>query len=189
MATSMQQCSDEELFRALGTGDEEQSRRAFELLYNRHASRVYTYCRRMLNNPTLAEDIFQEAFVRLHKAARSYRGSMTNTGAYLLRIARNLCLNEKQKKYNSAVSIEELDLPGNTPSYESAELAHLLETALETLPDEYREALVLKEHLGLSYNEIADVLGTTMPVVRTRIYRAKSKLKDILAPYLEDLQK
>ncbi len=83
-----------------------------------------------------------------------------------------------------------MDLPaGNTPSYESAELAHLLEAAMDALPDDYREALVLKEHLGLSYNEIADILGTTMPVVRTRIYRAKGKLKDILAPYLEDLQR
>ncbi len=185
----MQQLSDEELFRVLGS-EGERSRRAFELLYNRHSSRVYTYCRRMLNNSALAEDIFQEAFVKLHSAARSHRGTMTNTGAYLLRTARNLCLNEKQKKYNSTLSLEDFDLPaGNTPSYESAELAHLLETALAALPDDYREALVLKEHLGLSYNEIAEVLGTTMPIVRTRIYRAKGKLKDILAPYLEDLQK
>ena len=188
MAIQMQQLSDEELFLALGAGDD-QSRRAFELLYTRYASRVYTYCRKMLNNSALAEDIFQETFVRLFNAARNYSGSMTNTGAYLLRIARNLCLNEKQRKYNNALSLEELHLPVNTPSYESAELAQLLETALDALPDEYREALVLKEHLGLSYNEIAGVLGTTMPIVRTRIYRAKIKLRDILAPYLEDLQK
>ncbi len=103
MAVAMQQYSDEDLFTLLGS-DDEQSRRAFELLYNRHSSRVYTYCRRMLNNSALAEDIFQEAFIRLYNAARSHRGTMTNTGAYLLRIARNLCLNEKQKKYNSTLS-------------------------------------------------------------------------------------
>lgn len=187
MAAYLQHCSDEELFTALGSNDD-RSRRAFELLYNRHGSRVYTYCRRMLNNTALAEDIFQEVFIRLHNSARDGRCTMTNTGAYLLRIARNLCLNELQKKCNATVALEEFDMPCHTPAYESAELAQLLETAMETLPEDYREALVLKEHLGLTYNEIAEVLGTTMPVVRTRIYRAKNKLKDILAPYLEDLQ-
>lgn len=184
----MQHLSDEQLIRILGT-DTGDAKQAFELLYTRHASRVYTYCRRMMNNSVTAEDIFQETFVRLYNAVQANKGNVANAGAYILRIARNLCLNEKQKKYNSAISLEDIELPATTPTYETAELAQLLDTALATLPDEYREALVLKEHLGLSYNEIADVLSTTMPVVRTRIHRAKGKLKDILAPYLEDLQR
>jgi RNA polymerase sigma-70 factor (ECF subfamily) len=55
------------------------------------------------------------------------------------------------------------------------------------LPDDYKEVLVLREMYGYSYNEIADIVETTMPIVRTRIYRAKQKIRVILAPFIDDL--
>lgn len=187
MANSLSHISDEELYAMLCRRDTA-AHAAFEELYARHSSRVYTYCRRMLNNTAPAEDTFQETFVRLYNSAQTER-TMTNVGAYLLRIARNLCLNEKQKKHHSMLPLEEFDFPARHPSYESVELAQIVETAVEALPEEYREVLIFREYLGLSYNEIADVLSTSMPVVRTRIYRAKAYLRNILAPYIEDLQK
>jgi len=167
------------------------ARAAFEQLYERHAARVYTYCRRMLGNDALAEDFAQESFLRFIDSARSGRkeGMMTNAVAYLLRIARNACLNERTRRHYNAIELDEFRFPVYDYPFESRELSALIETAMEALPDEYREALVLKEHLSLTYNEIAEIVGTTMPVIRTRIYRAKNKLREILSPYLEDLQK
>lgn len=159
---------------------------AFMTLYTRHSPRVFTYCRRMMGDETSAEDMFQETFVRFHRSAQDVR-VMTNVPAYLLRIARNLCLNERRRKVNGTIALEEFHLPSTHPDYESAESARLVETAIETLPEHYRDALVLKEFLGMTYNEIAEVLETTMPVVRIRIFRAKQKLRGILSPYFEDL--
>lgn len=187
MANSLSHISDEELYAAL-RGRDPSAHAAFDELYARHASRVYTYCRRMLGSTTAAEDIFQETFARFYNSAGTER-PMTNAGAYLLRIARNLCLNEKEKKHNTMLPLEEFDFPARHPSYESVELAQIVETAVEALPEEYREVLIFREYLGLSYNEIADVLSTSMPVVRTRLYRAKTQLRNILAPYIDDLQK
>lgn len=187
MANRLSHISDEELYGTLCRRGAS-AHAAFEELYARHSPRVYTYCRRMLNSTASAEDAFQETFARFYNSAQTTR-SMTNVGAYLLRIARNLCLNEKQKKYRTMLSLEEFDFPARHPSYESVELAQIVETAVEALPEEYREVLIFREYLGLSYNEIAEVLSTSMPIVRTRIYRAKEYLRNVLAPYIEDLQK
>ncbi|MEO6046069.1 MAG: RNA polymerase sigma factor [Candidatus Kapaibacterium sp.] len=187
MAMDLTRRSDEELYMML-RGSRDLAHGAFDEIYARHSSRVYLYCKRMTSSEEMAEDIYQETFVRFYNSAAQVE-TMTNAAAYLLRIARNLCLNERQRKHNATVPLEEIHIPACHPTYESNELLKLIETALETLPEEYREAFVLKEYINLSYNEIAAVIGTTMPVIRTRIYRAKAKLRGILAPYLEDLQK
>ncbi len=187
MSKDLKYVSDEELYGMLGAS-REQAHAAFDELYGRHAPRVYTYCCRMLGDDMLAEDVCQEVLIRFISSARVER-KMLNAPAYLLRIARNRCLNERRRRHYSNVSLDEFQFPVNDRPFESTELARLIETAMETLPDEYREALILKEHMNLTYNEIAEVVGTTMPVIRTRIYRAKNKLRDILSPYLEDLQK
>ncbi len=187
MAQDLTQWSDNDLFVRLG-GERKEALAAFEEIYERHSRRVYTYCLRIMASETLAEDIYQETFARFYTSAREQR-SVSNVASYLFRIARNLCLNEKRKKLHSNVTFEEFRFPVRDMPYESAELLELVNTALETLPDDYRESFILREHVGLSYNEIAEVVGTTMPVVRTRIYRAKQKIRQILAPYVEDLQK
>jgi RNA polymerase sigma-70 factor (ECF subfamily) len=184
---SLKQRSDEELYDML-RGGRDDAHAAFEEFYDRHSARLYTYCQRMMNNDPLAQDLFQETFIRFYDSVQKVE-NMTNAAAYLLRIARNLCLNERHRKHNNLVQLEEFHLPACHEHYESAELMQLVETAMETLPDDYREALMLKEQLGFSYNDIAEITGTTMPVIRTRIYRAKNKVRDILAPYLEDLQR
>jgi RNA polymerase sigma-70 factor (ECF subfamily) len=179
--------SDEELYDILRSSGES-AHAAFGEIYARHASRIYTYCRRMLGDQIQAEDAFQETFTRFYDDLRSER-TMTNMAAFLLRIARNCCLNERKNRNNSTVEFQEFHLPPfNDRGYETTELMRLVETAMEMLPVEYREALTLKEHLGLSYNDIAAITGTNLPVVRTRIYRARCRLRDILMPYLEDLK-
>jgi RNA polymerase sigma-70 factor (ECF subfamily) len=135
----------------------------------------------------MAEDIFQETFTRFYESAKTKR-EMTNVSGYLLKIARNLCLNEKTKKYNDSVSLENLQLPHYDLSYDNKQLNEILQTALDAIPKKYREVLVLREFLDMSYKDIAEALETTMPIVRIRIYRAKSKLRELLTPYFEEIK-
>ncbi len=72
------------------------------------------------------------------------------------------------------------------PSHENVELVMLVKTALELLPQHHREAFVLREYDGLSYQEISELTGHTLSTVKIHIYRAKEKLRKILAPYLEE---
>ena len=72
---------------------------------------------------------------------------------------------------------------------EKTELLKLITTALELLPDDYRESFVLREYDGLSYQEIAEITNSSMATVKIRLFRAKQKIRDILAPYLADLAK
>ncbi len=181
---SMKMLSDEQLYDFLG-GNRKSARLAFDELYNRFSTKIFTYCNRILFDSELAEDIFQETFLRFLESAKKER-NMTNVSAFIFRIARNLCINEKARKHHSFLSFEELIYPVSDQSYETKERVDLLETALQALPQKYREVLVLKEFLGMSYQEIAEVLDSTLPSIRIRIYRAKQKLRDILAPYIEE---
>ena len=76
---------------------------------------------------------------------------------------------------------------GHASSVESDEMLALIDMAITMLPEEFREVWVMKECMGFSYNEIADTLQTTMPTVRTRLYRARNLIREILAPYITDL--
>lgn len=178
--------SDAELFALLIPGNKYREK-AFDELYTRHSSRVYLYCRRILGDESLANDIFQEAFLQFLKTADEKR-TMTNVPAFLLRIARNLCLNARRARRYTMLSIEDFQLPVHDSPYEKEELARLMATALDLLPDDYREALVLQAYNGLSYAEIAETLDVPLTTVRNRVVRAKAKLQKILAPYLEDLK-
>lgn len=179
--------TDEELYYQLG-GKKRDSVKAFDEIYRRYSSKVYSYCRKVLNNSEVANDVFQDTFSRFYESAKVDK-KMTNVSGYLIRIARNLCLNEKARKYNDKVSLEDITLPSIDKAYGSKQLSELLETAIEDLPEQYREALVLKEFMDMSYKEIAESLDLTLPIVRIRIYRAKNKLRELLSPYMEEFEK
>ncbi|MBM2815668.1 MAG: hypothetical protein HW421_2430 [Ignavibacteria bacterium] len=175
--------TDEELYRAMAD-DNAYGRHCFDEIYLRHSSKVYTYCKKVLGDSDLADDLFQETFIKFFNSSKSGR-EMTNVGAFIFKIARNLCLNEKQRKHHTFVPLDELNMPYYDDLSDSKEREQFLQTALDALPRKYREMLILKEYLGLTYNEIADMLETTMATVRIRIYRAKTKLRELLVPYLE----
>lgn len=186
MGQRFEEYSDSELFYML-CEDKHTAERAFSELFARHSSRIFAYCRRFIGNKEEAQDIFQETFIRFHQSASTER-DMTNVPAYLLRIARNLCVNFK-KREKQAVSYEDymsVDFETET-SAEKTELLDLIKDALEVLPDEYKEPFILREYNGLSYNEIAEVTGQSLTSVKVRIHRAKQKIKDILAPYMQEL--
>jgi len=179
--------SDIELYAELKL-EKPSSEKAFAELYARYSPRIFAYCRRILGDYDRAQDAFQETFVKFFNSAQQER-EMTNVPAYLLRIARNLCLN-MQRSNKGQISLEEYHLPSSYDmSHDKKELLSLITQAMETLPLDYKEAFILREYEGLSYQEIADMTESSLSTVKIRIYRAKQKIRDILAPYIADISK
>ena len=179
--------SDAELFYML-KADKEIAEKAFEELYARYSPRVYAYCRRVLGNQEAAQDVFQDAFAKFFESAKDDR-IMTNVPAFLLRITRNLCVNMKRKE-KPQVSYDEYMFSTTIGSrLEKDELLDLIKNALELLSDDLREVFVLREYDGMSYKDIVDITGQSLSTVKVRIFRAKKKIREILAPYLEDISK
>ncbi|HEV3478943.1 MAG TPA: sigma-70 family RNA polymerase sigma factor, partial [Gaiellaceae bacterium] len=147
---------------------------AFAEMYQRHAERIYAFCRRRLSSREEAEDAVQETFVAAMRSIK--RGSVPICeSAWLFKIAENVCF----AAYRSGARRHARDLS------DSARISRLparhgdgdtligLEAALDTLPSKQRDALVLRELRGLSYKEIAAELGVSVPSVETLIYRAR----------------
>ncbi len=186
MGKSFDEYSDTELYYML-CEDKKIAERAFSIIFSRHSSRIFAYCRRFIGNKEEAQDIFQETFLRFHQSASKDR-EMTNVPAFILRIARNLCVNYKKREKQS-VSFEDFMVADSSSETESEknEMMDLIKNALETLPDDYKEPLILREYNGLSYNEISDITGQSLANVKIRIHRAKQRIKDILSPYLLEI--
>lgn len=176
---------DLDLFRQLAE-DEATAQAALTLLYRRYSQRIYTYCRKITGDNTVAQDLLQEAFVKLYDSGKRAR-QVENLPAYLMTIARNLCLSHKSQSKRQYVEFEDFHVTVRDVPYEQKELLGLIQTALDLLPEDYREAFVLREYNGLSYEEIASVIGQSIDLVKVRIFRAKKRLREILAPYLADI--
>jgi RNA polymerase sigma-70 factor (ECF subfamily) len=175
------QLSDEQLMGEFKGGEE----RAFVELYNRYNRRVYAYCIRMLNSKERAEDLFQEVFIRVSR--KRHRFEAGSFSAWLFAIARNLCLNALRDNV-SHVDLDEvqdsLQTPADEAEYDSS--LEILRHAIEQLPPDLREPLVLRVYNGLSYQEIADMTQTKLATVKVRIFRAKQRLHETLSPYFLD---
>lgn len=186
MGDGLKRHSDQDLYVILQKAGPE-AREAFEELYDRYSPQVYRYCRRVLGHHELAEDVFQDTFIRFYRSVDPSR-EMTNVAAFIMKIARNLCLNARGSKHFGLTSLENASLPATFPhSYEKDELKELIATAVECLPDDYRETFVLKEYNGLSSAEVADILGISVATVKVRLFRARQKLRKLLSPYIADL--
>jgi RNA polymerase sigma-70 factor (ECF subfamily) len=181
--------TDEELVEMLNLGKSSNTKDIFDELYKRFSPRVYTYCRKILNyNTELAEDIFQETFIRFFESLKTEKNQVSNLAAFLIKIARNLCLNEKARKSYENIPLEENDYRYIDKSYEKIEISNILHKVLDTLPEQFREVLIMKEFMDMTYQEISDTLETSLPLVRIRIFRAKSKLRELMSPYIDGLQ-
>lgn len=172
--------SDIELSFLMSSDNKEIRKRAFDQVYERYSPQVYTFCYRFLRNEELAKDIFQDSFVKLFDTIQTKNEGIENLGGYLLKIARNLCLNEINIKKIKKVNIDDIELKYNDESYESKQNKELLIQSLNQLPAKYRELLILKEFLNYSYNEIADITEQTKSNVGIMLHRAKQMLKEIV---------
>jgi RNA polymerase sigma-70 factor (ECF subfamily) len=182
-----QYLTDQELMVALKRADHG-AEGAFAELYGRYAQRTYAFILRMMGNSVVSQDLLQEVFIKFYTACRQEL-VVTNTGAFILMIARNLCLNHKRDEH-STDSLDELLLPSNefSHSVEDKELVDLITLALDLLQYEYREAFVLKYYQGYSYEEISRLTGDGIPALKNRVWRAKEQIRSILKPYILENQ-
>ncbi len=168
---------------------------AFTALYERYGQRILLYAVRALGEDD-GHDVFQETFVRFHKTATANgaeKQAIANVPAFLLTIARNLCLNHKRNRKDT-ITPEEFDYTAPElahrfdKQFENDDLMRCISIGLEYLDFEFREAFVLRFYNDLSYEEIAELTGTSVATVTNRIWRAKERLKKILTPYIDDLE-
>jgi RNA polymerase sigma factor (sigma-70 family) len=152
-------------------------------LYERHSSRVFGYCLSRLGAREDAEDAVQTTF--LHAVRGLRRGVVPATEiAWLLGIARNVCLSRwesvgSRSRLESLCDPHELDRGSAAPEATRDELIGL-EAALRQLPDQQREAVLLRDWRGLSYEEVAAQLGVSHAAVETLIFRGRRTLAELL---------
>lgn len=155
----------------------------FEKIVLPHLDAAYNLARWLAGNDHDAADIAQEACVRAWRFRAGFRGA--NGRAWLLSIVRNTAYTWlKKNRPQSMIILNEEELAGiEDPSGHAVSFQNLdalaLRTALEELPVEFREALVLRELEGLSYKEIADVVEVPMGTVMSRIARARRQLQSV----------
>jgi|GEM_PF-177780 len=149
-------------------------------LFQRYNQRLYTYCVKMVNDLEHAEDITQDVWRRLIELRAAGR-QLQNPVGFLMRIARNLCLDhiKASRRFHPLESVHESALPSYT-LHEPSEMEELVVIALQKLKFDYREVLVLYHYCGYSYDEIAKTLGKTSESIWTRASRARSQLRKLI---------
>ncbi len=176
--------------------------RAFELLVIKYQRRIQRLIGRMVRDVDLVEDIAQETFIRAYRALHQFRGD-AQFYTWLYRIAVNTAkrflLNLKRDPTVTQSSLQSNDdedetysrksEPSTDETPESAlaaqEIARAVNAALEVLPEDLKQALILREMDGLSYEEIAEVMNCPLGTVRSRIFRAREAVSAKVKPMLE----
>ena len=162
--------------------------RAFDLLVLKYQGRIAALISRYVSDAGEVEDVTQEAFIKAFRALGKFRGESAFY-TWLYRIAANAAKNHlvaKGRRPGADATIEDAEgfdeggLLSGSASPEAlamgGELAEVVESALNALPDELKAALMLREFDGLSYDDIADVLGCPVGTVRSRIFRAREAI-------------
>lgn len=178
---------DEELIRRAAGGDSG----AFETLLRACQKPVYNLALRMTGNPDDAQDLTQETFLRVWRGLSGYRFDASFT-TWLYRLTGNVCIDFlRRRRRENTVSLYrgeneewELSLPDPAPCAETQVMTRLtrgeVAEALNKLEPEYRQALILRVINGLSYAEIAAVLEVPEGTVKSRIARAREKMRRLL---------
>lgn len=175
--------TDDELMKRVRRDDQE----AFRVLYDRYKSQLFIYCLRMMNDRDAAKDVLQEVFIRVHANRERYEPG-TNFVGWVHTIARNLCLNARRDN-KSHTSFDETASYGTSARPDSdVALREQLAGEIARLPEIYREALILREYEGHSYQEIVQITGLTMSTVKFRIFKAREILRERLAWGLDELR-
>ncbi len=182
--------SDEELMARYQAGDKP----AVETIYLRYKYRILNFCWRMLGNRAQAEDAASEIFMSLFTSAYKMQ-SDAKFSTWLYTIARNHCVNVLRRRSRETAceidrrSDENSDATlGTRDALLLKESESHLRAALEQLSEEQKQAIVLQHYEGLSYSEIAAVLGCSLDKVKVLIFRAKENLSVQLAFLLKEGQ-
>jgi RNA polymerase sigma-70 factor, ECF subfamily len=162
---------------------------ALRLLVETHQARIIGTISKMLGSDAESEDLAQQVFIRVWKSAPRYQPTAKFT-TWLFRITRNLVFNELRRKRHFADQAEEIPEPTERADQEpdqvllGEELQLAIRDAINRLPESQRMAIILRRYEEMPYEEIAKVMGTTIPAVKSILFRARAELRDRLAKYL-----
>jgi len=194
---------DDELMLRCKNGDKS----AFELIVDRHRGSLVNFISRMGIDYETAEDLAQETFIRMYRAAPRYKVGSAKFTTWMYHIASNLCKNELRNRGRHSRYIVDFnkingkdgdaddvqDVIAVAPAdviyqpdhqLEQKELQNVVQQAIEKLPEKYRLPLVLRDIQGLDYKEIGKAVKIPVGTVKSRINRARLMLKDKLRSYV-----
>lgn len=191
---------DKKLMTRIAQGDEP----ALRELIEKHQGAVYGTISKMLGDAVEAQDLAQQVFVRVYRAAGSYRAT-AQFKTWMFTIVRNLVFNEHRRRSRATLvplhppendsgssgSSAGIDLPdtvNKTPddSALQKEMLKAVDDAIRTLPEQQRLAIVLRRYDEFSYEQIAEILQTTVPATKSLLFRARETLRVALHDYLEN---
>ncbi len=173
----------------------------FDALVAKYEKKIFNVIYRFIGDYEEATDLTQETFISAFRHYDKFRGD-SKVFTWLYQIARNLCINRiRQKDRQRSLKIESLDQPRESDSdegmtrevadwsqspqvvLEDQELRQRIYDAINSLPPDYKEVVVLREFQNLSYNEIVEATGLSLENVKTRLSRARGMLRRKLEPY------
>ena len=191
MTGSGEERTEADLVEAARSGNGE----ALESLLERHEARLYRFARRLCRHREDAEDVLQESLLAAARGLRSFRGA-SSVSTWLYTIARSFCIKKRRRSVfapaelsldtEASLAARNVPDPARRPdeALEASRLEAALERAIAALDRPYREVLLLRDVEGLSTAEVAGVTGLSVPAVKTRLHRARGRLREALAPLM-----
>jgi len=161
---------------------------AFEALVRKYRNDVYALSYHYVRNREEAWDLSQEVFVKVHRSIKRFRGD-SSFKTWLLRITSNQCKDFFKKRRLKTVALDGMEGPATDPpatdqrpdeSLANKELGDAIQEALNTLPEKHRNAIILREFQGLSYEAMAEVMECSIGTVMSRLHHARKKMQKAL---------
>mgnify|MGYP000439010419 CR=1 FL=1 len=198
MDVRLENLSDIQLMLSVKEGN----RKAFQILFQRHAGNVKRFARRFVGDPSIAEEMVQEIFFKIYRSADAYNPHGKFTG-YLYRVATNHCLNEIRRAvyhqrfdsieqshencFDHPIDPTDLNEPGPEARLSGYQLAIKMESYLKELPCNQRKALLLNRLEDRTYQEIATTLAVSVGAVKSLLHRARTNLKNKIEVFNETI--
>ncbi|CAA9892301.1 RNA polymerase, sigma 24 (sigma E) factor [Candidatus Methylobacter favarea] len=185
---------DEELVLRVQQGDKS----AYDLLVIKYQHKIIQLVNRYVKDPSEAQDVAQEAFIKAYRALGNFRGdSAFYTWLYRIAIntAKNYLVSRTRRSSDYQVDIQDAEQIENAPQLQgmdsperlllNQEIVETIKTVIDKLPEEMRIAIMLREFEGMSYEEIAQAMDCPVGTVRSRIFRAREAIDNKLNPLLD----
>ncbi|MGH7496513.1 MAG: sigma-70 family RNA polymerase sigma factor [bacterium] len=188
--------ADFELIQAFRAGDDQ----AFTALVQKYQQHVFNLIFHHSGPAVEVEDLAQEVFLKIYAKLKNFQGR-ASFRTWLYRVTLNVCIDHaRKKKVRRMLSLESLSewakarlslrntaSPSPQAEAEAGELRGQIQRALAQLPEEFRQPLILRDVEGLEYGEIAAITGTQLGTVKSRIFRGRQRLRELLAPYRKEV--
>ncbi|MCX7098730.1 MAG: RNA polymerase sigma factor RpoE [Methylococcales bacterium] len=185
---------DEDLVLRVQQGDKS----AYDLLVIKYQHKIIQLVNRYVKDPSEAQDVAQEAFIKAYRALGNFRGdSAFYTWLYRIAIntAKNYLVSRSRRSSDYQIDIQDAEAIENAPQLQgmetperllmNQEIIDTIKSAIENLPEDMRTAIMLREFEGMSYEEIAVAMDCPVGTVRSRIFRAREAIDNKLNPLLE----